>query len=72
MAENRYELAKHLARQTILHVFTDIRLTARSALGYKSFSKERTRLSFLISGSECLHFSLFQNILSLKRFLPKI
>ncbi|MDF0377521.1 reverse transcriptase domain-containing protein [Methylophilus sp. YYY-1] len=46
MAENRYELAKHLARQTILHLLTDDRPDATISLGLRRFFKGKNAIEF--------------------------
>lgn len=46
MAENRYELAKHLARQTILHLLTDDRPDPAISLGLTKFFKGKNSIEF--------------------------
>lgn len=46
MAENRYELAKHLARQTILHLLTDDRPDPAVSLGLRKFFKGKNSIEF--------------------------
>ena len=46
MAENRYELAKHLARQTILHVLTDDPPDYKISLGLQKFFKGKNAIEF--------------------------
>lgn len=46
MAENRYELAKHLARQTILHLLTDDRPEPSISLGLRRFFKGKNAIEF--------------------------
>jgi hypothetical protein len=46
LAENRYELAKHLARQTILHLLTDDPPDPRVSLGLRKFFKGRNAIEF--------------------------
>ena len=46
MAENRYELAKHLARQTILHLFTNDRPDPIVSLGLRKFFKGKNSIEF--------------------------
>ena len=46
MAENRYELAKHLARQTILHVLTDDPPDCKISLGLQKFFKGKNAIEF--------------------------
>lgn len=46
MAENRYELAKHLARQTILHLLTDDRPDPTVSLGLRKFFKGKNSIEY--------------------------
>ncbi len=46
MAENRYELAKHLARQTILHLLTDDPPDRKVSRGLQKFFKGRSAIEF--------------------------
>lgn len=46
MAENRYELAKHLARQTILHLLTDDPPDRSVSRGLQKFFKGRSAIEF--------------------------
>jgi hypothetical protein len=46
MAENRYELAKHLARQTILHLLTDDRPDPIVSLGLRKFFKGKNSIEY--------------------------
>lgn len=46
MAENRYELAKHLARQTILHLLTDDPPDRMVSRGLQKFFKGRSAIEF--------------------------
>lgn len=46
MSENRYELAKHLARQTILHLLTDDRPDPTVSLGLRKFFKGKNSIEF--------------------------
>lgn len=46
MAENRYELAKHLARQTILHLLTDDAPDRQVSRGLQKFFKGRSAIEF--------------------------
>lgn len=46
MAENRYELAKHLARQTILHLLTDDPPDPKISLGLRKFFKGKNAIEF--------------------------
>jgi hypothetical protein len=46
MAENRYELAKHLARQTILHLITDDRPDPAVSFGLRKFFKGKNSIEF--------------------------
>ena len=46
MAENRYELAKHLARQAILHVLTDDPPDRLVSVGLQKFFKGRNAIEF--------------------------
>lgn len=46
VAENRYELAKHLARQTILHVLTDDPPDRMVSKGLQKFFKGRNAIEF--------------------------
>lgn len=46
MAENRYELAKHLARQTILHLLTDDSPDPKISLGLRQFFKGKNAIEF--------------------------
>jgi hypothetical protein len=46
MAENRYELAKHLARQTILHLLTDDPPDPKISTGLQKFFKGRNAVEF--------------------------
>jgi hypothetical protein len=46
MAENRYELAKHLARQTILHLLTDDPPDPKISLGLRQFFKGKNAIEF--------------------------
>lgn len=46
MAENRYELAKHLARQTILHLLTDDAPDRNVSRGLLKFFKGRSAIEF--------------------------
>ena len=46
MAENRYELAKHLARQTILHLMTDDPPDRKVSRGLQKFFKGRSAIEF--------------------------
>lgn len=46
LAENRYELAKHLARQTILHLLTDDAPDRKVSRGLQKFFKGRSAIEF--------------------------
>lgn len=46
MAENRYELAKHMARQTILHTLTDDPPDTKVSLGLRKFFKGKNAIEF--------------------------
>lgn len=46
VAENRYELAKHLARQTILHLLTDDPPDRKVTRGLQKFFKGRSAIEF--------------------------
>lgn len=46
VAENRYELAKHLARQTILHLLTDDPPDRKVSNGLQKFFKGRSAIEF--------------------------
>lgn len=46
VAENRYELAKHLARQTILHLLTDDPPDKKVTRGLQKFFKGRSAIEF--------------------------
>jgi hypothetical protein len=46
LAENRYELAKHLARQTILHLLTDDEPDRKVSRGLQKFFKGRSAIEF--------------------------
>lgn len=46
MAENRYELAKHLARQTVLHLLTDDPPDKKVSRGLQKFFKGRSAIEF--------------------------
>jgi hypothetical protein len=46
VTENRYELAKHLARQTILHLLTDELPDRNVSAGLQKFFKGRTAIEF--------------------------
>lgn len=46
MAENRYELAKHLARQTVLHLLTDDPPDRKISKGLQNFFKGRSAIEF--------------------------
>lgn len=46
LAENRYELAKHLARQTILHLLTDEMPDRKVSRGLQKFFKGRSAIEF--------------------------
>ena len=46
LAENRYELAKHLARQTILHLLTDDSPDRKVSRGLQKFFKGRSAIEF--------------------------
>jgi hypothetical protein len=46
MAENRYELAKHLARQTVLHLLTDDPPDRKVSQGLKNFFKGSSAIEF--------------------------
>lgn len=46
MAENRYELAKHLARQTILHLLTNDRPDPIVSLGLRKFFKGKNSIEY--------------------------
>ena len=46
MAENRYELAKHLARQTMLHLLTDDPPDRKVSRGLQKFFKGRSAIEF--------------------------
>lgn len=46
LAENRYELAKHLARQTILHVLTDDPPDRKVSKGLQNFFKGRSAIEY--------------------------
>ena len=46
IAENRYELAKHLARQTILHLMTDDPPDRKVSRGLQKFFKGRSAIEF--------------------------
>ena len=46
MAENRYELAKHLARQTILHMVTDDPPDRKVSQGLQNFFKGRSAIEY--------------------------
>lgn len=47
VAENRYELAKHLARQTILHLVTDDPPDRRVSQGLQNFFKGRSAIEYV-------------------------
>lgn len=46
LAENRYELAKHLARQTVLHLVTDDPPDRKVSKGLQHFFKGRSAIEF--------------------------
>ena len=46
VSENRYELAKHLARQTILHLVTDEAPDVKVSRGLQKFFKGRSAIEF--------------------------
>ncbi|HYE70803.1 MAG TPA: hypothetical protein VD932_04680 [Aquabacterium sp.] len=46
LAENRYELAKHLARQTVLHLLTDDPPDRKVSKGLQNFFKGRSAIEF--------------------------
>lgn len=46
LAENRYELAKHLARQTVLHLLTDDPPDRKVSRGLQKFFKGRSAIEF--------------------------
>ncbi len=46
LAENRYELAKHLARQTVLHLVTDDPPDRKVSKGLQQFFKGRSAIEF--------------------------
>jgi hypothetical protein len=46
MAENRYELAKHLARQTVLHILTDDPPDRKVSKGLQNFFKGRSAIEY--------------------------
>ncbi len=46
LAENRYELAKHLARQSILHLLTDDAPDRKVSRGLQKFFKGRSAIEF--------------------------
>jgi hypothetical protein len=46
MSGNRFELAKHLARQTILHLITDDPPDAKVSLGLRQFFKGKSAIEF--------------------------
>lgn len=46
LAENRYELAKHLARQTILHLLTDDSPDPKISRGLRQFFKGKNAIEF--------------------------
>ena len=46
LAENRYELAKHLARQTILHLLTDDPPDHKVSKGLQNFFKGRSAIEY--------------------------
>lgn len=46
MVENRYELAKHLARQTILHLLTDDSPDPKISSGLQKFFKGKNAIAF--------------------------
>lgn len=56
VAENRYELAKHLARQTILHLVTDNPPDRRMSQGLQNFFKGRSAIDY---------FDLWERVLTL-------
>lgn len=56
VAENRYELAKHLARQTILHLVTDDPPDRTVSKGLQKFFKGRSAIEF---------FDLWERVLTL-------
>ena len=45
-AENRYELAKHLSRQTILHLLTDDPPNPNISLGLRKFFRGKNAIEF--------------------------
>lgn len=47
VAENRYELAKHLARQTILHLVTDDPPDRKVSQGLQNFFKGRSAIEYV-------------------------
>lgn len=56
VAENRYELAKHLARQTVLHLVTDDPPDLRVSQGLQNFFKGRCAIEY---------FDLWERVFSL-------
>lgn len=46
MTENRYELAKHLARQTVLHILTDDPPDRKVSRGLQNFFKGRSAIEY--------------------------
>lgn len=56
LAENRYELAKHLARQTILHLVTDDSPDRKVSRGLQKFFKGRSAIEF---------FDLWERVITL-------
>lgn len=61
MAENRYELAKHLARQTILHLLTDDPPDPKISLGLRQFFKGKNAIEFSDLWERVLTFFLIAN-----------
>lgn len=56
VAENRYELAKHLARQTMLHLLTDDPPDRKVSKGLQNFFKGRSAIEY---------FDLWERVLTL-------
>ncbi len=71
MAENRYELAKHLARQTILHVLTDDPPDRKISLGLQKFFKGKNAIEFSDLWERVLTFFTIANDLKFAKDFAK-
>jgi hypothetical protein len=71
MAENRYELAKHLARQTILHVLTDDPPDSKISIGLQKFFKGKNAIEFSDLWERVLTFFTIANDLEFAKNFAK-